>query len=86
MKNTAFRYEFTARELRYILFFKKVCPRCGGKLEKRKEFEIKKGSDFVDQRGYYLPKNADVKHYLYFYDCQQCGARYPLRELADQKG
>lgn len=86
MGNQAFRYDFTTKELRYFLFGSKKCPRCGGKLEKHKEFETKRGSDFVSRRGYFLPKNAEVKHYIYLYGCQQCGARFPLQELAGGKG
>ena len=77
-----FRYDFTTNELIYFLFKKKVCPQCGKKLVRVKDFEMKSGSDFVSKRGYFLPHNAEVKHYLYRYICQQCGRSYELKELA----
>lgn len=82
MRNQAFRYDFTGKELFYFLFGKKKCPKCGGKLMAHKGFEMADGSQFVSKRGYYLPKNAKVKHYFYFYDCRQCAAQFTLQELA----
>ena len=82
MSNQAFRYDFTGKELFYFLFKKKKCPKCGGRLVAHKDFEMADGSQFVSNRGYYLPKNAKVKHYSYFYDCQRCAAQFMLRELA----
>lgn len=83
MKNQAFQYDFTPKELQYFLFGKKKCPHCGGKLIKHKGFELTDGSQYVSQRGYFFPKNAVVKHYLYFYDCEKCSCRFTLYELAN---
>ncbi len=83
MKNQAFRYDFTPKELQYFLFRKKKCPRCNGKLIKHKSFELADGNQFVSRRGYFLPENAEVKHYFYFYDCEKCSCRFTLQELAN---
>lgn len=45
-KPDAFRYEFNMRELFYFLFAKKICPKCGGILDKKKDYEIVKGTNF----------------------------------------
>ena len=35
--HTAFSYSFTPGEFRYFLFGKKICPSCGGKLQRQKQ-------------------------------------------------
>lgn len=45
----AFRYEFTLNELRYFLFAKKNCPKCGSKMRKSKGYEIVDGKIFNTQ-------------------------------------
>ena len=82
MDQQAIRYDFTAGELKYFLFGKKICPACGGDMEKSKEFEIKLGSDFNSRRGTFLADNEKVKYYTYYFTCRSCGAKYSLRELA----
>ena len=75
-------YDFTPRELKYILFGKKKCPACGGALEKGKDYEFRHGSDYTDKRGFFFADNEKVKHYTYYFVCKACGASYPLSELA----
>lgn len=82
MDHQAFRYDFTAEELAYMLFKKKECPACGGRMEKVKEFETRAGSEFNSKRGTFLAKNEKVKYHTYYYACKTCGAKYPLSELA----
>ena len=82
MKHQAVRYDFTMRELDYFLFGKKRCPKCGGKLEKNKVFETKRGTEFNSKRGTFLAQNIKVKHYLYIFICQQCNSQFALQELA----
>ena len=39
MVHKGFSYEFSPREAAYLLFGKKVCPRCGSHLERRKDLK-----------------------------------------------
>ena len=81
-----FRYEFTIHELWYKLFKKKICPKCGGKLIQYKTSEMRKGKDAEPRRnGAFFSENADVKCYMYYYDCSKCQHRYSLAELAASK-
>ncbi len=84
-KPTAFYYSFKPRELKYFLFGKKLCPRCGGKLVRSKESFTTRGAlpntintssdvTFID--------TSKVKYYFYVYTCQECQSRYSLEELA----
>lgn len=83
-KSTAFYYSFKPRELKYFLFGKKRCPRCGGKLTRSKGSFTTKGAlpntintssdfNFID--------TAKVKYYYYIYTCQECQSQYSLEEL-----
>ncbi len=85
MKHDAFKMEFTPDELLYLLFKKKICPRCGGRMEKVKEYETRLGSEFKSSHGFFFADTARVKYYIYYFTCQECGAKYPLSELAKQK-
>lgn len=82
METQGFRYDFTPAELKYMLFGKKTCPSCGGPMEKQKEYEIRPGSDFPTSRNPVFADNDKVRHFLYFFMCKDCGAKYPLSELA----
>ncbi len=82
MEHKGFQYDFTPSELRYLLFGKKRCPRCGGQLVKRKGFESVKGEQLNTGSDALFIPNAQVKHYLYFFTCQSCGREYTLEELA----
>lgn len=82
-ESDAFRYDFTMKELKYFLFSKKTCPKCGGIMEKKKDYEIIKGSNFSQRSVIY--HNSKVKHYLYRFTCKQCGAQYTLEELANRR-
>ena len=46
-KYQAFRYDFTMKELIYFLFGKKTCPKCNGKLNKSKSYEIVDGKNLI---------------------------------------
>ena len=43
-KHTAFCYSFTPRQLKYFLFGKKTCPRCGGALRRHKGYTTLHGT------------------------------------------
>lgn len=82
MSIQSFRYEFTAKELFYFLFKKKICPKCNGNLKKEKCCEIVDGSIFnTDSVPLYI-KGRQVKHYFYCYTCEECGAKFTLSELS----
>lgn len=79
---TAFCYNLSPRELRYLVFGKKACPRCGGKLARRKGHTTLRD---------HMPHEKDeprrinarkVKLYHFTYVCPRCGAEFPLSRLA----
>lgn len=78
----AFSYRFTMREFFYFLFSKKKCPRCGGIMDKEKDYETVKGKNFSKRSVVY--HNQRVKHYIYRFSCKQCGAQYTLEELVNK--
>ena len=85
MKHDAFQYQFTPRELKYFLFSKKTCPRCGGRMDQSKGYETRTGAELNSHTNDFFVPNANVKKYMYFYTCQECGTRYSLKELAGGK-
>lgn len=82
MKHQGFEYDFTPSEVVYLLFRRKICPKCGNRLQKKKSYETMKGSELNSKADPIFVPNAKVKHYLYFFTCQQCGSEYALNELA----
>ena len=84
-KYQAFRYDFTMKELIYFLFGKKTCPKCNGKLNKSKSYEIVDGKKFNSNSVPLYIQKSEVKHYLYTFTCEQCGTSYTLQELAEKK-
>lgn len=82
MSAQSFRYEFTTKELAYLLFKKKVCPKCGGKMIKEKRGETVDGSIFNTNSVPLYIQGREVKLYYYAFICQECGAEYKLSELA----
>lgn len=82
-KHDGFVYEFTMREFFYFMFCKKKCPNCNGELEKKKDYETVKGTNFSKRSVVYLKQR--VKHYIYKFTCKQCGSQYTLEELAKRR-
>lgn len=83
MKNKAFRYEFSGKELSYFMFKKKKCPKCGGKMIKNKCSKIVDGKIFDSPlTPLYISGRSEVKQYYYSFTCEKCGAEYTLSELA----
>ncbi len=83
-KHTAFYYAFTPKEMKYFLFGKKICPRCGGKLIRHKTYETIYGSmPFKDHADRIDPRK--VKHHIYFYSCDHCRVTFSLAELAGEQ-
>lgn len=82
MKHDGFRYDFTGKELIYFLFRKKTCPKCNATMIRTKGFETVEGRYLNSSADPFFVPNAKVKHYQYYYNCQQCGASYALKELA----
>ena len=77
--------DFTPKELKTLLFAKKICPRCGGKLRRSKEYRTRRGWEFHERREPFLADNEKVKYYAYFFTCEGCGKKYSLSELAQAK-
>ena len=82
MKYQAVRMDFTPKELKYFLFAKKICPRCGGKLSRSKEYRTRYGWEFHESRDPVFSDNAKVKYYSYYFTCTDCGRKFSLSELA----
>ena len=82
MKHDAISYDFTFKEFQYLLFEKKTCPKCNGNLIKRKDYETVRGSELNSKTEAFFVPSAKVKHYLYFFDCENCGSEFSLKELA----
>lgn len=82
MNASSFRYEFTFHEFIYFFFKKKICPKCGAKLEKHRCFEIVDGSVFDANTVPLYITNCQVKHYFYRFTCQGCGVKFTLSELS----
>lgn len=85
MGNKGFRYSFTIPELGFFLFGKKKCPKCGGKLVKKKSYDIR--TDLFHTSGVdpvYAP-GSEVKQYSYSYHCEKCEFKSTLSELANKK-
>lgn len=81
---TAFYYSFTPQEMRYLLFGKKACPRCGGRLHRQKAYETiygrLPGSDEPERIS-----TRKVKHNFYLYSCERCRSAFTLAELAGRR-
>lgn len=82
MEHSAFSYQFTTRELVYLLFRKKRCPKCGSELKKHKEYETVSGKTLSGATDTILFKHERVKSYKYSFACVKCGMRYSLAYLA----
>lgn len=81
----AFVYQFTFKEVSYLVFKKKICPKCGGKMTRKKCSEITNGSRFVSTHDDINLKNRLVKHYYYTFVCDDCGTEFELADLVEQK-
>lgn len=81
------RVEFTGPELKWFLFSKKECPRCGGQLTKKKHYEIHDGKEFARRMNLiHSPhQKNNVNLYKYTFVCDDCCAEFPLEELAAKK-
>ena len=82
MKHDAFSYRFTGKELTYMIFAKKKCPRCGEKMQKIKKSIDKKGAELNSKSDPFFVPNANVKQYVYYFLCSNCKKEYSLIELA----
>ena len=78
---SAFVYQFTAKEFFYLLFKKKICPKCGGKMTKQRCSEIVDGARFDSASAPLYTKRPDVKHYYYTFTCEDCSAKFTLTDL-----
>lgn len=85
MVKDGFRYEFTPSELAYYLFKKKNCPHCGGKMEKKKDFEFVSGRELNRKTDPFYTSEARVKRYFYSYCCVKCGSTFKLSELSEHE-
>ena len=86
-KTQGFVYKLTMREMAYLLFKKKICPKCRGKMQRTKEYEIT--SDFkytnMSPTSYDSILPRSVKKYTFHYICQKCKSKFLLAELAKKR-
>lgn len=82
MTSTPVNYEFTPSELATYLFKKKVCPICGGRLEKRKDYTMKMGREMQKTGNKYYMDNEPVRDYKISYYCAGCDHTFTLDDLA----
>ena len=82
MKYDGFNYSFTPKELWFLLFGKKVCPRCGNVLVKHKGFRELMGRDLNEGSGdpFFVPQSR-IKDYEYTFYCDRCDASFFLSDL-----
>lgn len=85
MENKGFRYSFSFPELRFFLFGKKTCPKCGCKLIKKKNFEIKTNLFYEDSADSIFHPDSEVKQYSYSYYCEKCNFERTLSDFANKK-
>lgn len=85
-KIQGFQYSFTIKELFYFLFGKKNYPKCGGKLVRKKDYEIVKGVDLNSKSDPFFWSQINVKRYIYLYTCQQCGFRHTVSHPTAKAG
>ena len=83
MKHKGFSYEFTAKELVYLLFKKKICPRCGETMDKVKYFQTVKGRELNSKADPIFVPQVNIKQYHYRFACKGCGTQFTLTELAE---
>ncbi len=82
---SAFVYQFTVKEFSYLLFKKKICPKCGGKMRKQKCSEIVDGARFDSASAPLYTKRREVKHYYYSFTCKHCGEKFILTDLVKEE-
>ncbi|MCD8367390.1 MAG: hypothetical protein LUC48_05115 [Clostridiales bacterium] len=83
-KADGFKYDFTASELKTLLFHSKRCPDCSGQLVREKTCKRVEGKDVNSSSDPFFVQNAQVNHYGYIFQCQSCGRVFTLKELADR--
>ena len=74
---TEVRYSFSIRELIYLLFRKKECPKCGRDLIRHKYYEKR-----TETRNPLFKDKLKVKDNKYYFVCTACESNFPLAELA----
>ena len=84
MVTKGFTYIFTTKELLYLLFKKKECPKCRNIMEKEKRYEMVCGADVNSKADPFFVKTAEVKKYYYVFKCRHCCVEYTLKELTDK--
>lgn len=72
---------YSVEEFKYHLFGKKVCPKCGGKMESEriKEFIGEGTIEFNDTYS-----QANMYQHIQCYRCQDCNTLYQISELAGE--
>ena len=82
MKTKGFAYQFTGKELMFVLFGRKLCPECGEKLTRQKQENIVDGKSISSVSTPLYIQGRKVKKYNYIYCCKNCKNEYNLSQLA----
>lgn len=85
MTDRGFNYEFTKKELKYLLFAKKNCPLCGKRMEKRTSQNIVYGN----YTGFFTKKKTEepdwfIRKKRVSYFCNSCKKEFSLQNLAHE--
>lgn len=83
MKATGFSIRLSPKELKYLLFRRKICPYCFGKLIKRRVGRIVEGRDIEYVNEKFFRDNQLVKIYTYEFTCNKCGNVFSLTDIAN---
>lgn len=76
-------YKFDFYELIKILFYKKLCPYCGSKLERKKDvIALGKGWNFTELDGY---QNVNKYEIRFHYFCHKCNGKIELYQLTKRR-
>ena len=77
-----FNYTLSMSEVAYLMFKRKICPSCRGKMRRTKEYEVTDDPKYTTMSTMYALPGKAVKNYKFFFICNTCDSKFPLAELA----
>lgn len=80
-----FRYEMSIKELFYMMFRPKRCPKCGNALAKNKCAETIDGIRFNTASVPLYIRGRTIRRYYYTFSCGSCNSVFTLTELVGSK-
>ena len=80
MANKAFYFSLTLKELAFVLFRKKQCPKCNSKLTRKTDKKTVNGADIATASTPLYIQGRQVEQYSYQYNCPACKTTYTLTD------